>query len=298
MRDQEILTLNADVLDEKLRFVTYKEKQQRASIHDLGLLTSVSSINSIETELFETMRYKNEYLLLKNQIRENEYNREKSKKEADRFRRLHKEKLVSLSELEYRELEQKKLAIQGNMLIKYQSAKWHRELLSSRLDLNELRAEREQCEQERELYIIKSPIAGTVEQFSGISVGSFIQIGQLLIIISPDSDLIAEMYVSPRDIGLLNIGAMARIQVDTFNYNQWGLISGELIEISDNSILVNGQPFFRVRCKMNQKYLQLKSGYKGYLKKGMTVRARFLIAKRSLFQCLYDKVDDWLNPLQ
>jgi HlyD family secretion protein len=28
----------------------------------------------------------------------------------------------------------------------------------------------------------------------------------------------------------------------------------------------------------------------------MTLRARFIVAERSLWQLLYDKVDDWMNP--
>jgi membrane fusion protein, peptide pheromone/bacteriocin exporter len=28
----------------------------------------------------------------------------------------------------------------------------------------------------------------------------------------------------------------------------------------------------------------------------MTLRARFVVARRSIFQLLYDKADDWLNP--
>ena len=39
-----------------------------------------------------------------------------------------------------------------------------------------------------------------------------------------------------------------------------------------------------------------KNGYKGDISKGMTLTARFLIANRSLWQLLYDKVDNWLNP--
>ena len=31
-------------------------------------------------------------------------------------------------------------------------------------------------------------------------------------------------------------------------------------------------------------------------KKGMTVQARFIVARRSFWQLLFDKVDNWLNP--
>jgi HlyD family secretion protein len=28
----------------------------------------------------------------------------------------------------------------------------------------------------------------------------------------------------------------------------------------------------------------------------MTLQARFMVAERTLWQLLYDKVDDWMNP--
>jgi len=34
------------------------------------------------------------------------------------------------------------------------------------------------------------------------------------------------------------------------------------------------------------------------LKKGMSVSARFRITRRSLFDLLYQKMDDWVNPAQ
>jgi len=40
----------------------------------------------------------------------------------------------------------------------------------------------------------------------------------------------------------------------------------------------------------------LKNGYEGKLKKGVTLQARFVVTERSLWQLLYDKVDDWVNP--
>lgn len=297
-KDQIILALDSSVLDQKLQFITYEEKEKKDFIEDLKLLTSASANLSIDTDSLKTMHYKSEYFYFMNQIRENRHKHEKSKKELERFRYLHKEKLSSLSELEYKELEVSQLEIQHNLLNEQQLEKWYKELLSCRLKLRDLLSQREQIEKEKELYAIKSPIAGTVEQFSGISIGSYVQAGQSLVVISPDTELIVEVYVMPNDIGLLSIGTNANIQIDAFNYNQWGLISGTIKEISDDFILVDNQPVFRVRCRLHQKYLQLKNGYKGYLKKGMTVRSRFFITERSLFQLLYDNIDDWLNPLQ
>ncbi|MDM8536821.1 HlyD family efflux transporter periplasmic adaptor subunit [Desulfobacterales bacterium HSG17] len=297
-KDQTILALDTSVSDEKLKLITYEGKEQEQLAHDLNLLTSASPKFSIKTKRFKTIHYKSEYLLFKNQLKENKFNREKAKKESKRYKMLKNNKLATLSDLENKELELAKLKIQREMLIDQHIAKWNKELLSSQLKLKQLKTQKEQIQKEKEFSTVKSPISGTVEQFSGISTGSYVQTGQLLAVISPDSDLQVEVYVSPYDIGLIKIGTKANIQIDAFDYNQWGLISGSVIKISDDFIPMDNQPFFRVRCRLDQTWLQLKNGYKGHLKKGMTVRTRFLVTKRSLFQLLYDKIDDWLNPLQ
>ena len=105
-----------------------------------------------------------------------------------------------------------------------------------------------------------------------------------------------EVYVSPGDIGLITESMPVRFQIDAFNYNQWGLAEGRVIDIARDISMLEGQPQFLVRCQLSQKSLHLKNGYSGQLKKGMTLTARFQVSRRTLYQLLYDKVDDWLNP--
>lgn len=87
-----------------------------------------------------------------------------------------------------------------------------------------------------------------------------------------------------------------KFQFDAFNYNQWGLLEGKVFHINNNITLKQDQAFFTVRCKLNSRQLKLKSGYAATIGKGMTLTARYIITKRSLFDLLFDKVDDWLNP--
>jgi HlyD family secretion protein len=53
---------------------------------------------------------------------------------------------------------------------------------------------------------------------------------------------------------------------------------------------------FKVRCVLDSNQLHLKIGFTGNIKKGMTVQARFVVTRRSLWQLLFDKIDDWVNP--
>ena len=145
-------------------------------------------------------------------------------------------------------------------------------------------------------YFVLAPTSGTIENFSGLQSGSFINSSQPIATISPNDNLIIESNVSPNDIGLIRKNQVVKFQIDAFNYNQWGLLEGKVIEIDRNITINEQQSFFKVKCKLNSKTLTLKSGYKTQVTKGMTLTTRYIITRRSLFDLLFDKVDDWLNP--
>lgn len=184
-------------------------------------------------------------------------------------------------------------------LIQSQLSTWQADQNSYRNNFNEMNSTLKQEIKDKDMYIVRSPVDGTIDQFSGVYRGSGIQAGQSLATISPDSTLCLEVYVTPRNIGFMSVGMPVNIQVESFNYNEWGTISGKVKDISSD-FLTDGQgnSYYKVKCEMERDYLQLKSGRIGRLKKGMTVSAHFMITRRSLFDLLYQKMDDWANPKQ
>lgn len=147
-------------------------------------------------------------------------------------------------------------------------------------------------------YVVVAPISGTIESFSGLQVGSFINASQPIATISATDRLIVESTISPNDIGLIKKNQAVKFQIDAFNYNQWGLLEGKVIDIDRNITIQGEQAFFKVRSIMNTTEMRLDSGYKTKVSKGMTLTTRYTIARRSLFDLLFDKMDDWLNPKQ
>ena len=174
--------------------------------------------------------------------------------------------------------------------------RWEAERTNYEIEIRELESAIKQLHEEKTRYVIKAPASGSIIQFSGVKQGNFIAPSQTIAYISDDSDLLVECYISPMDIGFIKQCQRVAFQLDAFNYNQWGLAHGEVMEISKDIIIMNEQPVFRVRCSLDNSYLELKSGYKGYLKKGMTLTGRFYLTDRSLWQLLFDKVDNWVNP--
>jgi HlyD family secretion protein len=181
--------------------------------------------------------------------------------------------------------------------IKLQTTKWQNKKNELELQLKNFEGANNKLEVEAQNYVVIAPVSGTVEGFTGLQVGSNILASQPIAHISPMDNLLVESTVLPKDIGLIKPNQKVKFQLDAFNYNQWGLLTGKVIDIDKNITLQDNQAFFKVRCALDSKELKLKSGYKTQVSKGMTLTARYIITRRSLYDLLFDKVDDWLNPV-
>jgi membrane fusion protein, peptide pheromone/bacteriocin exporter len=179
---------------------------------------------------------------------------------------------------------------------KNQKSSWENQKRELQDKIKNLKGTIEKIVVESNNYCLLAPESGTIENFNGLQVGSFLNASQPIATISPNDNLIVESTVTPNDIGLIKKNQKVKFQMDAFNYNQWGLLSGKVVEIDKNITLKENQAYFRVKCLINTKTLTLKSGYKTNVTKGMTLTTRYIITRRSLFDLLFDKVDDWLNP--
>jgi membrane fusion protein, peptide pheromone/bacteriocin exporter len=180
--------------------------------------------------------------------------------------------------------------------VNQQKAAWENQKRDLKTQINNLNGTVAKIKVEENNYVLLAPISGTIENFSGLQIGSFINAAQTIANISSIDNLIVETTVLPNDIGLIKHNQKVKFQIDAFNYNQWGLLEGKVIDIDKNITLQENQAFFKVRCSLNSKEMKLTSGYKTQVSKGMTLTTRYIITRRSLFDLLFDKVDDWLNP--
>ncbi|MEE1063797.1 MAG: HlyD family efflux transporter periplasmic adaptor subunit [Paludibacteraceae bacterium] len=145
-------------------------------------------------------------------------------------------------------------------------------------------------------YVVEAPISGTLVTDIQIQNNSYINAGQTVATITPEDNLIVECYVEPMDVGFIEKNQEVTLQYDAFNYNQWGVGHAIVYDIDKNVTIQEGRTFFIVRCRMKDTSLSLKNGYTVNIRKGMTLNGRFLVTKRTLWQLLFDKIDDWFNP--
>lgn len=292
-KGQPLFQLRSDVLDSREQLLNKQIEEKQAFIGDLQQLTQQSwkVVSGLKAP-----QYRQEYNQFRAIVEESWNLEEKRKRELQTAQQLYAQKVIARLEYEDALFAHKAAMARYNTLVEQQRSDWQTDLSQTQRDLASLQTEFQQVHQEQELYVVKAPVGGTATQLAGRYAGSYVQPGDVLTVISPDSTLIAEAYVPSKDIGLVQPGQRVRLQVDAFNYNQWGLLTGRVAAVANDFTLSNGKPVFKIRCQLDRPYLSLANGYSGRLKKGMTIQARFLVARRSLFQLLYDQADDWLNP--
>ena len=289
-------TIDAPQVNERLRFNQLRQNQVELFVKDLNLLQKADSLTLLSAVDLQSARYQQNWMefrqKLLNQIQE--INQIKRKLSRERF--LAERDAVSQVTLDETRFTLHSAVSQYKMLVEQQKNQWEMDEIRLTNELNQLQSEKNQIIEELKQYEVRSPITGTVQNKAALFRNSFVSANQVLGEISPDTSLIADVFIHPRDIGYLREGMEAKFHIDAYNYNQWGIASGKIINISSDVIMNDGQPVFRVQCSFDQTYLELKNGFRGDFKKGMTLQARFIISRRSLFQLLYDKAEDWLNP--
>ncbi|MFN7234690.1 MAG: HlyD family secretion protein, partial [Cyclobacteriaceae bacterium] len=291
-KGQLLFTVHAPVLEEKEKYLMAKLQESADFIEDLNkLVAGKTTPDQLITNLYRQSHFDYRQKLIDRQTKFL-----KVKQDYERNKKLYDQKVIAAADFENFQFELDKSKNEIELLKQSQLSQWQQELRNYERELTDLQNQLAQTQKEKENLNIKAPVSGTVQNLTGVYPGSTVFAGQELAQISPDTDLLAEVYVSPNDIGLLRPGMDVRMQIGAFNYNQWGLLNGKVKEISNDIQIMDNRPMFEVKCSLEKEYLTLKNGYKGNLKKGMTLQARFVVTKRSLWQLLYDKADDWLNP--
>jgi hemolysin D len=87
------------------------------------------------------------------------------------------------------------------------------------------------------LELLTAPVHGVVQQLAVHTVGAIVTPAQPLLVVVPmDSRLEIEAMVSNRDVGFVGAGQEAEIKVETFNFTRYGLLHGQVLSVSQDTI--------------------------------------------------------------
>jgi membrane fusion protein, peptide pheromone/bacteriocin exporter len=292
-----LMVIRDPVLKEKQQMNETEILQCQDFIHDLSLLTGTDTVSFTKVSSLKTPLYKQEALKFFSDSDKQRVMLEKADHETRLNEKLAKAKVISPKEMYDIRMQREEIISVCESFRREQFTIWQADRLKYNTELKQNISRRSELNQQYENDRIRAPVSGNFQELNTLYAGNSIHFGESICTISPDGNLIGECYVSSGDIGLLKVGQQVRFQIESLDYNYFGGATGNISSIGNDYILLDHVPVFRVRCRLNEKMLTLSNGFPGILKKGMSFRAGFITCNRSLWQLMYDGLNDWLNPV-
>lgn len=297
---QPLLMIRSRDVEERLARNHALQAEHAALLADLRFLTTESVTGPETRSALATSILQQEHAQFLAQLDSFRLAETKASTELARYATLAAKGIATRQELDHARYESERLQAESRLLIEQTLARWQTKLREQHTTLAGLLSEAQRLREELAQFTVRAPADGVLVDFHGWSVGGFLAAGQSVGAVSPGDALQVEVHVPPRDIGLVRVGQTVRLQIDAYPYTQWGTLDGTVTAISGDLVgnaTDTGQAIgFKVFIQPAARFLTLPDGRRGELKKGLTLSARFLISRRSLFQLLYEESSAWLDP--
>ena len=143
---------------------------------------------------------------------------------------------------------------------------------------------------------LRSPARGIVKGLEIHTIGAVIPPGQPLMEIVPiDEELLAEVKVSPADIGHVKKGDHVTVKVTTFDFSRYGSINGTISGLSATTFTSKqGAPYYKGLIKLEKHYVG-NDPEKNKVLPGMIVNADVITGEKSLLAYLLKPIHRSLN---
>jgi membrane fusion protein, peptide pheromone/bacteriocin exporter len=306
---QPLIIMSSRDVQERLARNRALQREKGELIDDLdGLTTIVRASANAETLAHnvspKTQICRQDLDELLSQLESNTVEENKAQKEVWRYSTLAEKGASPTQVLDNARFEDERLKKASQLIVAQALLRWQTLLRDEKTSLADLKSEERRFLEEQRQYTLRAPVNGVLIGFDGWSAGGFVASGQTLGAISPEDSLLVETHVAARDIGQIRVGQKARMQIDAFHYTQWGTLDGTVESISGDMISnpssehssTSNQVYFKVIIRPEHITLTHSNGVRADLRKGMTLSARFLVARRTLLQILYEDVSSSFDP--
>lgn len=159
------------------------------------------------------------------------------------------------------------------------------ELAESNAQVSELREVAKGLEDRVERLEVTAPVHGVIQNLSVNSVGDVIAPGgDLAQIVPVDEELVAEIEISPADIGFVRVGQPVIVKVNAFDYARFGAIDGELISMSATTFSrEDGSVYYGGRVEVESTHVGEADKGRAILP-GMTLTADIRTGSKTIFE--------------
>jgi len=147
---------------------------------------------------------------------------------------------------------------------------------------------------------IKAPMDGVIFDQSKKSPGTVVTPKDKLFDIIPGEDLVAEVFLTNKDIGFIHEGLPTVVRLDTFPFREFGEIKGTLSYLAADALPPNEEfkyPRFPAKIHLERQFLS-HNGEKLPLKSGMAVTVNIQVRSRTLLSILTDEFSKPFDSLE
>jgi len=149
--------------------------------------------------------------------------------------------------------------------------------------------------------VLKSPVAGRIQQLEINTLGQVVQTGQQMMVVVPDGlALEVEAMLLNKDKGFVREGQPARVKLEAFPFTRYGTIAGKVLSVSNDAIPAGaaqglgetaretaGPLVFPVRIALDRAVMAV-DGKEIALTPGMSVTAEIRTGERRVIEFLLD----------
>lgn len=145
---------------------------------------------------------------------------------------------------------------------------------------------------------LRAPVAGTIFDLQAKNPGFVAQTGEKVLTIVPDNDLVAQIFITNKDIGFVHPGMKADVRIDSFPFSEYGDIKGQLTWVGSDALPPDQtHQFYRFPAKIRLDRQTLKLQDKNItLQSGMSISANIKVRENrtvmSLFTEMFNKQAD------
>jgi HlyD family secretion protein len=153
---------------------------------------------------------------------------------------------------------------------------------------------------------LRAPVGGVVFDLQAKNPGFVANSTQKLLQIVPKDSLIAEVFITNKDIGFVRKGMNVDVRIDSFPFSEFGDIKGKVIDIGSDALPPDqNHQFYRfpAKIKLDKQQLSLTNQERKIsLQSGMSITANIKVREErtvmSLFTEMFTKQIESLNEVR
>lgn len=163
-------------------------------------------------------------------------------------------------------------------------------MLDNQKQIDEIDSKLSQAQQTLKYQVITSPANGTVFELKPSSPGYVVNSNVPMLKVVPSDSLVAEVYITNKDIGFVKEGMDVDVRIDSFPFSEYGDIKGKLIWIGSDALPPDQiHPFYRFPAKVQLDRQNLKVDQRDIpLQSGMSVSTNIKLRQRTVMSIFTD----------